>query len=138
MIEDSQPFIQVPLAQLSQDIQPAGRSTVTGVPFGANKSVLFELPQSAVERRRFDLRVGQRALARLQGHVDRHGFRAFRQAFALCPSSPEAIFRYVSFLMQFNRKDDALLVAEAGLKADPENGSVRSLLDSIKSSKSVF
>jgi hypothetical protein len=60
---------------------------------------------------------------------------AFRQAFALCPSSPETIFRYVSFLVQFNRTDDALLVAEAGLKADPENGSVRGLLDSIKSSK---
>ena len=60
---------------------------------------------------------------------------AFRQAFALGPSSPEAIFRYVAFLMQFNRMDDALLVAEAGLKADPKNGTVRSLLDSIRSSK---
>ena len=60
---------------------------------------------------------------------------AFRQAFALCPSSPEGIFHYVAFLVQFNRLDDALLVAEAGLKVDPENGSVRSLVDNLKSRK---
>jgi beta-lactamase regulating signal transducer with metallopeptidase domain len=47
----------------------------------------------------------------------------------------EAIFRYVSFLLQLNRMDDALLVAEAGLKADPKNGQVRGLIDSIKSYK---
>ena len=37
---------------------------------------------------------------------------AFRQAFALCPYSPEAIFRYVQLLLQFNRLDDAQLIAE--------------------------
>jgi len=60
---------------------------------------------------------------------------AFRQAFALCPYSPEAVFRYVSFLLQLNRLGDAQLVAEAGLKADPQNKQVQSLLDNLKSYK---
>ena len=62
---------------------------------------------------------------------------AFRQAFVLCPSSPEAIFRYVQLLLQRQRFDDALLVAQAGLKADPKNGQVRSLLETIKSYKKL-
>jgi beta-lactamase regulating signal transducer with metallopeptidase domain len=58
---------------------------------------------------------------------------AFRQAFALCPYSPEAIFRYASFLLQFNRLDDAQLIAQAGLKADPQNKQVQGLLQNIQS-----
>jgi hypothetical protein len=60
---------------------------------------------------------------------------AFRQAFALCPYSPEAIFRYVSFLLPSNRLDDAQLIAEAGLKADPQNKQVQDLLENLKSFK---
>ena len=60
---------------------------------------------------------------------------AFRQAFALCPYSPEAIFRYVAFLLPSNRLDDAQLIAEAGLKADPQNKQVQGLLENLKSFK---
>ena len=37
---------------------------------------------------------------------------AFRQAWALCPDSAEAVFRYVNLLMEQKRVADALLVAE--------------------------
>jgi hypothetical protein len=37
---------------------------------------------------------------------------AFRQAWALCPYSPEATIRYVNFLLQQERLSDAILVAE--------------------------
>jgi beta-lactamase regulating signal transducer with metallopeptidase domain/biopolymer transport protein ExbD len=60
---------------------------------------------------------------------------AFRQAFALCPYSPEAVFRYAQFLLQFNRVDDATVIAETTLKLDPENGQVRGLLENLKSFK---
>jgi beta-lactamase regulating signal transducer with metallopeptidase domain len=60
---------------------------------------------------------------------------AFRQAFALCPYSPEAVFRYAQLLVQEKRFDDALLVAQTYLKLDPKNGAVRAMVDSIKSSK---
>jgi beta-lactamase regulating signal transducer with metallopeptidase domain/tetratricopeptide (TPR) repeat protein len=60
---------------------------------------------------------------------------AFRQAFALCPYSPEAVFRYVQLLLQLNRMQDARLVAQTCLKLDPNNGQVLGLLNSIQSYK---
>jgi tetratricopeptide (TPR) repeat protein len=60
---------------------------------------------------------------------------AFRQAFALCPDSPEALFRYAQLLLQLNRMDDALLITQAFLKVDPQNGQAQGLLESVKSYK---
>jgi thioredoxin-like negative regulator of GroEL len=57
---------------------------------------------------------------------------AFRQAFAFCPYSPEAVFRYAQLLLQLQRFDDALLLAETCLKLDPYNGQVRGLVESVK------
>ena len=59
---------------------------------------------------------------------------AFRQAFAFCPYSPEAVFRYVSFLTSpgIGRYDDALLVAETCRKLDPENGQVVGMVESLE------
>jgi len=59
----------------------------------------------------------------------------FLQAFAFCPYSPEAVFRYVQLLLQFNRLDDALLIAQTCLKLDPYNGSVLGLLENLKNIK---
>jgi beta-lactamase regulating signal transducer with metallopeptidase domain len=41
---------------------------------------------------------------------------AFRQAWALCPYSPEVVTAYVALLMGENRRADALLVAETAAK----------------------
>ena len=60
---------------------------------------------------------------------------AFKQSFAFCPYSPEAVFRYVQFLMQYNRFDDALLVAKTCLKLDPYNGSVSDLIKNLEQYK---
>jgi thioredoxin-like negative regulator of GroEL len=46
---------------------------------------------------------------------------AFRQALALCPYHPDAIVRYINFLLSLRRFDDALLVVATGLKFDPYN-----------------
>jgi len=56
----------------------------------------------------------------------------FRQAFAFCPYSPEAVFRYAQLLLQFNRLDDALIVARTCLKLDPYNAQVRGLVNSLE------
>ena len=37
---------------------------------------------------------------------------AFRQAWALCPYSPDVLYPYVNFLLGQNRADDAILIAE--------------------------
>lgn len=61
---------------------------------------------------------------------------AFKQAFAFCPYSPEAVFRYVNFLLQFNRLDDALIVAQTCLKLDPFNDQVKNLIHQLQEFKS--
>ena len=53
---------------------------------------------------------------------------AFKQAYAFCPYSPEAIFRYVNLLVQMGRVDDALLLANTSLKMDPFNLQIDNLL----------
>ncbi len=57
---------------------------------------------------------------------------ALRQAFAFCPYSPEAVFRYVNFLVMMNRASDALIVAETCHKLDPDNAQVSDLIDNLK------
>jgi hypothetical protein len=44
--------------------------------------------------------------------------QTFRFANELCPSSPEAVYRYVNWLVTQGRVDDALPVAEAAVRAD--------------------
>jgi len=60
----------------------------------------------------------------------------FRQAFAFCPYSPEAVFRYVQLLLQLNRLDDALLIAQTCLKLDPYNAQVIGLVGNLQGFKS--
>ena len=60
---------------------------------------------------------------------------AFKQAFAFCPYSPEATYRYINFLLQFNRLDDALLVAQTCLNFDPYNGQTGNLVKQLKDFK---
>ena len=60
---------------------------------------------------------------------------AFKQSFAFCPYSPEAVFRYVNFLLQFGRFDDAIIVAETCKKLDPYNDQVSNLIDQLKEFK---
>ncbi|MDB6126102.1 MAG: hypothetical protein JWQ71_5095 [Pedosphaera sp.] len=56
---------------------------------------------------------------------------AFRQAFAFCPYSPEAVFRYVQLLAGQGRFDDALIVAKTCLRLDPYNGQVEGLVKQL-------
>jgi hypothetical protein len=64
---------------------------------------------------------------------------AFRQAWALCPYSPEAVFRYVNLLLSENRVSDALLVAETAAKFQSVPGmdvrQIQSLVDNLKQFK---
>lgn len=63
---------------------------------------------------------------------------AFRQAFALCPYSPEAVFRYVSLLVQQHRIEDAALIAEAATQLVPKDKTFQNLkteLERVKASR---
>ena len=56
---------------------------------------------------------------------------AFRQAFAFCPYSPEAVFRYVNLLVSTERLDDAFRVAGAAKSLDPENSQLENLVSEL-------
>jgi len=60
---------------------------------------------------------------------------AFKQSFAFCPYSPEAVYRYVNFLLQLNRLDDALIVAKTCQKLDPFNDQIVGLVDQLNKFK---
>jgi tetratricopeptide (TPR) repeat protein len=57
---------------------------------------------------------------------------AFKQAFAFCPYSPEAVFRYANFLLGQGRFEDTILIFETCLKLDPFNDQVRDQLVKIR------
>jgi Flp pilus assembly protein TadD len=60
---------------------------------------------------------------------------AFRQAFAFCPFSPEAVSRYSYLLASAGRLDDAERIAETALRFDRENPFIQSLLNQIKGAR---
>jgi hypothetical protein len=61
---------------------------------------------------------------------------AFRQAWALCPYSPETVVRYANLLMSESRFSDALLIAETAAKMPAMKGKdgaqIRELVDQLK------
>lgn len=61
---------------------------------------------------------------------------AFKQAFAFCPYSPEVVYRYINFLLQFNRLDDALAVAKTCQKFDPDDDQINGLVSQLSGFKS--
>jgi len=56
---------------------------------------------------------------------------AFKQSFAFCPYSPEAVYRYVNFLLPLGRFDDAMIVAQTCQKLDPYNGALAGLVQQL-------
>ncbi|HEY2330253.1 MAG TPA: DUF2723 domain-containing protein [Verrucomicrobiae bacterium] len=60
---------------------------------------------------------------------------AYKQAFAFCPYSPEAVYRYINFLLPLGRFDDALMVAETCQKLDPYNDQIIGLIKNLQDYK---
>jgi len=56
---------------------------------------------------------------------------AYRQAFALCPYSPEAVFRYANFLSAQNRLPEAILIVRTARELDPKNEPLNDLLNQL-------
>ena len=66
---------------------------------------------------------------------------AFKQAFAFCPYSPEALYRFVNILIRNMRIDDARFMAATAKKLDPDNAQLDNLikeLDRIKSQQTTM
>jgi thioredoxin-like negative regulator of GroEL len=56
---------------------------------------------------------------------------ALRQAFAFCPYSPEAVFRYVNLLLSLQRIDDALLIVTTCQNLDPYSSQVADVVKNL-------
>ncbi|HTG45867.1 MAG TPA: DUF2723 domain-containing protein, partial [Verrucomicrobiae bacterium] len=56
---------------------------------------------------------------------------AFKQAFAYCPYSPEAVYKYVTLLVNLGRAADADLVVKTCMKFDPDNPAMEALARNI-------
>jgi tetratricopeptide (TPR) repeat protein len=67
----------------------------------------------------------------LQDRLIKEADYTFKQAFAFCPYSPEAIFRYVNILVPTGRIDDAIAMVQVCRKLDPEQTAVKDLLDQL-------
>jgi len=57
---------------------------------------------------------------------------AFRQAFVLCPTSPEAVLRYINLLVGQKRLDDAILLAEAGVRLEEKSKPAHEIFSHIQ------
>lgn len=65
--------------------------------------------------------------ARLRDEAD----LAFRQAFALCPGSPESLMRYLNLLLAQNRLDDAFELARVSRRLRPDDPQITGLTERI-------
>jgi tetratricopeptide (TPR) repeat protein len=63
--------------------------------------------------------------------IEREADFAYKQAFAFCPYSPEAVYRYVQLLVNLHRAADALAVAETAQRLDPYNTSFELLIKNL-------
>ncbi len=81
-------------------------------------------------------RLDQAAGAEEKDRMARAADLAFRQAWALCPYSQEALFRYVNFLVKQQRISDALWVAETAAQMPSMQGregqQIRDLVAQLK------
>ncbi len=57
---------------------------------------------------------------------------SFKQAYAFCPYSPEALYRYVNLLAGVRRFEDALMLAQTSRKLDPGNTQLDRLVEELK------
>lgn len=62
---------------------------------------------------------------------------AFRQAFALCPESPEVVYRYVSFLANQRRTTDGIAISEIALELHKDKPDADQFLYLLKNLKVI-
>ncbi len=103
------------------------RSSIAGVYAWRIQKLANDTQQALKENRTQDY---QRMNLEYQ-RLAREGEFAMKQAFAFCPYSPEATFRYMQLLLTMGRFDEARLIAETSLKFDEHNdvlkGAIRDL-----------
>jgi predicted Zn-dependent protease len=97
----------------------------------------FSKLRSAIASSIYHWRVANSKSGTEQQRMVKEADFAYRQAYAFCPFSPEAVFHYVQFLMQLQRTDDALLIAKTAAKLDPFNGQLSELVNNLSNMQNM-
>jgi len=77
----------------------------------------------------------EKHLMEVHNRMFREAEFSFKQAYAFCPYSPEALYRYVQLLAGARRFDDAMLLAKTSHDLDPENASLAHLAEELQKMK---
>lgn len=115
------------------------RSSIAGVYAWRVNQVTSQLMalQARPPQEQTGLRTEIARLAALRERMIKETDFAFRQAFAFCPYSPEAVFRYCQLLATLGRYEDAYLIAETCRKLDPYNGGVIDLANRLREARKL-
>ena len=79
----------------------------------------------------YQWRLMQHPDATVRARLETAANEAFQQAFALCPTSPEVLYRYVNFLLFQGRMDDAVMLASTAQELTPDNEQYKQLLKQL-------
>lgn len=60
---------------------------------------------------------------------------AYRQAYAFCPYSPEAVYDYAELLVKYRRPEDAFLLVKTTLRFDPDNVQLHGLINWVRAAQ---
>jgi tetratricopeptide (TPR) repeat protein len=96
----------------------------------ANRAAQIEARQQAQPQ--IPLTPEERHALEVHQRMFREAEFAFKQAYAFCPYSPEALYRYVQLLAGARRFDDAVLLAKTSKKLDPANTGLDRLVDELQ------
>jgi len=91
-----------------------------------------EITADSDPRKAYSKLVSSQAGVLQQQNFTAQAEQAFQIAIELCPTSPEAVFRYTNLLMSQNRSADAVPIAEAATKAAPNNQQFQDLLQQLQ------
>jgi tetratricopeptide (TPR) repeat protein len=94
-----------------------------------------ETPDGSNPRKAYSKMAAEQADLLLNRKYTAEAEQALQIANQICPSSPEAVFRYANLLVAQKRFDDAIAVANNAIKTEPANKQFRDLLNNLNNAK---
>src|SRR5262249_11845172 len=91
-----------------------------------------DIPDGSDPRKAYSKLVSAQGGLLLARNYTAEAEQAFRIANQICPTSPEAVLRLVNLLVEQQRLAEALPVAEAAVKAEPQNPQFRGLVEQLR------
>jgi tetratricopeptide (TPR) repeat protein len=94
-----------------------------------------ETPDGSNPRKAYSKMAAEQSDLLLNRKYTAEAEQALQLANQICPSSPEAVFRYANLLVAQKRFDDAIVIANNAIKTEPANKQFRDLLNNLNNAK---